>query len=93
MFPLSNWTELDIWQYIHLESIPIVPLYLSAVRPVVERDGLLIMVDDDRLPLKPGEQPMLKNLSGQSQHAQPSLKTFSKCSFAPANCAFSNAFA
>ena len=62
VFPLSNWTELDIWQYIHLESIPIVPLYLSAERPVVERDGLLIMVDDDRLPLEPGEKPMMKNV-------------------------------
>ncbi|WP_350339183.1 sulfate adenylyltransferase subunit CysD [Geomonas sp. Red32] len=56
VFPLSNWTELDIWQYIHLESIPIVPLYYSKVRPVVERDGMLIMVDDDRLELKPGEK-------------------------------------
>ncbi|WP_290910954.1 sulfate adenylyltransferase subunit CysD [Halomonas sp.] len=56
-FPLSNWTELDIWQYIHLESIPIVPLYFSAPRPVVERDGMLIMVDDERLPLAEGEVP------------------------------------
>ncbi len=56
-FPLSNWTELDIWQYIWLEKIPIVPLYFSAVRPVVERDGALIMVDDERMPLKPGEVP------------------------------------
>jgi sulfate adenylyltransferase subunit 2 len=55
VFPLSNWTELDIWQYIHLEQIPIVPLYYSKVRPVVERDGMQIMVDDDRLELKPGE--------------------------------------
>jgi len=55
-FPLSNWTELDIWQYIYLEQIPIVPLYYAAVRPVVERDGLLIMVDDERLQLQPGEQ-------------------------------------
>lgn len=55
-FPLSNWTELDIWQYICREEIPIVPLYFAAVRPVVERDGMLIMVDDDRLALKPGEQ-------------------------------------
>ena len=60
VFPLSNWTELDVWQYIHLEKIPIVPLYLSAKRPVVERDGVLIMVDDDRLPLKEGEEPMMK---------------------------------
>lgn len=55
VFPLSNWTELDIWQYIHLEGIPIVPLYFAAERPVVERDGVLIMVDDDRMPIKPGE--------------------------------------
>jgi sulfate adenylyltransferase subunit 2 len=59
-FPISNWTELDIWQYIHLQSIPIVPLYFSQVRPVVERDGALIMVDDERMPLKPGEVPMMK---------------------------------
>jgi sulfate adenylyltransferase subunit 2 len=56
VFPLSNWTELDIWQYIHLEGIPIVPLYYAAKRPVVERDGTLIMVDDDRMPLEPGEK-------------------------------------
>lgn len=57
VFPLSNWTELDIWQYIYLENIEIVPLYLSAPRPVVERDGTLIMVDDDRMPLEEGEEP------------------------------------
>ncbi|MGO1617378.1 MAG: sulfate adenylyltransferase subunit CysD [Oceanisphaera sp.] len=62
VFPLSNWTELDIWQYIHLENIPIVPLYLAAPRPVVERDGTLIMVDDERLPLEEGEVPMMKNV-------------------------------
>ena len=62
VFPLSNWTELDIWQYIHLESIPLVPLYFSAVRPVVERDGMLVMVDDERLPLAEGEVPMMKNI-------------------------------
>ena len=62
VFPLSNWTELDIWQYIYLQNIPIVPLYFAAVRPVVERDGGLIMVDDARMPLKPGEQPMLKKV-------------------------------
>jgi len=60
VFPLSNWTELDIWQYIYLENIPIVPLYYSALRPVVERGGTLIMVDDERMPLNPGEQPMMK---------------------------------
>ncbi len=62
VFPISNWTELDIWQYIHLENIPIVPLYYSAVRPVVERDGTLIMVDDDRMPLRDGETPMMKSV-------------------------------
>ena len=62
VFPLSNWTELDIWQYIHAEGIDMVPLYFAAERPVVERDGLLIMVDDDRLPLNPGETPQLKSV-------------------------------
>ena len=62
VFPLSNWTELDIWQYIHLESIPIVPLYFAETRPVVERDGILILVDDDRLKLKEGETPMMKEV-------------------------------
>jgi sulfate adenylyltransferase subunit 2 len=62
VFPLSNWTELDIWHYIHRENIPIVPLYFSRKRPVVERQGTLIVVDDDRMPLMPGEQPMLKNV-------------------------------
>ena len=60
VFPLSNWTELDIWQYIYLENIPVVPLYLAAMRPVVDRDGTLIMVDDERMPLRPGEVPMQK---------------------------------
>jgi sulfate adenylyltransferase subunit 2 len=60
VFPLSNWTELDIWQYIYLESIPIVPLYFSQQRPVVERDGALIMVDDERMPLAPGEKPEMR---------------------------------
>ena len=57
VFPLSNWTELDVWQYIHLENIPIVPLYFAAPRPVVHRDGNLIMIDDDRMRLLPGEKP------------------------------------
>jgi sulfate adenylyltransferase subunit 2 len=60
VFPISNWTELDIWQYIYLEKIPIVPLYLSAPRPVVERDGILVMVDDDRIPMGDGEVPVKK---------------------------------
>lgn len=62
VFPLSNWTELDIWQYIHREDIPLVPLYFAKERPVVERDGMLIMVDDDRMPLEPGETPMMKKV-------------------------------
>lgn len=62
VFPLSNWTELDIWQYIHLESIEIVPLYFAAERPTVERDGMLIMVDDDRFPLQDGETPVQRSI-------------------------------
>lgn len=62
VFPLSNWTELDIWQYIHLENIPLVPLYFSKKRPVVERDGILILVDDERIPLREGEKPMMKEV-------------------------------
>lgn len=62
VFPLSNWTELDIWQYIYLENIPIVPLYFAAMRPVVKRDGTLIMVDDDRMPLRPGERPEMRSV-------------------------------
>jgi len=62
VFPLSNWTELDVWQYVYLENIPIVALYFAKERPVVERDGVLIMVDDDRLPLHPGERPQMKKV-------------------------------
>ena len=62
VFPLSNWTELDIWQYIMAENIPVVPLYFSKERPVVERDGALIMVDDERMPLKPGEKPQMRRV-------------------------------
>ncbi|MEK7881997.1 MULTISPECIES: sulfate adenylyltransferase subunit CysD [unclassified Methyloversatilis] len=61
-FPISNWTELDIWQYIYLQNIPIVPLYFSAPRPVVERDGTLIMVDDERMPLRAGEVPQMRSV-------------------------------
>jgi sulfate adenylyltransferase subunit 2 len=57
VFPLSNWTELDIWEYILVEGIPIVPLYFSADRPIIEREGMLMMVDDERVPLEPGETP------------------------------------
>jgi sulfate adenylyltransferase subunit 2 len=62
VFPLSNWTELDIWQYIHAENIPVVSLYFAEERPVVVRDGALIMVDDERMPLLPGERPMMKSV-------------------------------
>jgi sulfate adenylyltransferase subunit 2 len=62
VFPISNWTELDIWQYIHLEGIEIVPLYFSAPRPTVERDGMLLMVDDDRFRLAPGEEPVTRSI-------------------------------
>jgi sulfate adenylyltransferase subunit 2 len=61
-FPLSNWTELDVWQYIAAENIPVVPLYFAKERPVVMRDGALIMVDDDRMPLMPGERPVMKSV-------------------------------
>ena len=62
VFPLSNWTELDVWQYIHQENIPIVPLYFAAPRPTVRRDGLLLMVDDERFPLAAGEQPVTRSI-------------------------------
>ncbi|MDD2342746.1 MAG: sulfate adenylyltransferase subunit CysD [Tolumonas sp.] len=62
VFPLSNWTELDIWQYIYLENIEIVPLYFAAKRPIVERDGVKIMVDDERMPLNPGEVPQMESV-------------------------------
>src|SRR6202008_4200182 len=62
VFPISNWTELDVWQYIQLEKIPIVPLYFAAERPVVKRGGTLIMVDDDRMRLEPGEKPEMKKV-------------------------------
>src|ERR1700691_5067721 len=62
VFPISNWTELDVWQYIHLEGIPIVPLYFAAERPIVQRDGSLLMVDDERFPLAPGERPEVRSV-------------------------------
>jgi sulfate adenylyltransferase subunit 2 len=62
VFPISNWTELDVWQYIHLENIPLVPLYFAAKRPVVRRNGTLIMVDDDRMRLEPGEKPEMRKV-------------------------------
>jgi sulfate adenylyltransferase subunit 2 len=62
VFPLSNWTELDVWQYIHLKNVAIAPLYFAAPRPTVVRDGLLVMVDDERLPLRPGERPVVQSI-------------------------------
>ena len=62
VFPISNWTELDIWQYIHLNGVPIVPLYFADMRPTVERDGMLLMVDDDRFALRPGETPVMRSI-------------------------------
>jgi sulfate adenylyltransferase subunit 2 len=62
VFPLSNWTELDVWQYIYLENIPVIPLYFAKERPIVERDGALIMVDDERMPLHPGERPVMRRV-------------------------------
>jgi sulfate adenylyltransferase subunit 2 len=62
VFPLSNWTELDVWEYVQAEDIPVVPLYFAKERPVVERSGTLIMVDDDRLPLEPGETPQMRKV-------------------------------
>jgi len=62
VFPISNWTELDIWQYIHLNDVPIVPLYFAEERPTVERDGMLLMVDDERFPLAPGEEPVMRSI-------------------------------
>jgi sulfate adenylyltransferase subunit 2 len=76
VFPLSNWTELDIWLYIHQEAIPIVPLYLAAPRPVVERDGTLIMVDDERLPLAPGETPELRTVRFRTLGCSPLTGAF-----------------
>jgi len=62
VFPLSNWTELDVWQYIYLENIPVIPLYFASERPIVEREGALIMVDDERMPLRPGEKPVMRRV-------------------------------
>jgi sulfate adenylyltransferase subunit 2 len=62
VFPLSNWTELDVWEYIGRQAIPVVPLYFSAIRPTVVRDGMILVVDDDRFPLEPGETPEMRNV-------------------------------
>src|SRR3546814_1549059 len=75
VFPISNWTELDIWQYIHLEGIEIVPLYFSAPRPTVERDGLLLMVDDERFPLREGEKPVMRSIRFRTLGCYPDRKS------------------
>ena len=75
VFPISNWTEKDIWQYIKREKIDIVPLYFAAKRPVVERDGNLIMVDDDRLPLKEGEVPEYKSVRFRTLGCYPLIES------------------
>jgi sulfate adenylyltransferase subunit 2 len=69
VFPLSNWTELDLWEYIRAENIPVLPLYFAKQRPAVERDGALIVVDDDRLPLSPGKAPRMLRLASASSAA------------------------
>jgi sulfate adenylyltransferase subunit 2 len=71
VFPLSNWTELDVWLYIHKEDIPVVPLYFAKPRPVVDRDGMLIMVDDDRMPLRDGEKPVIETVRFRSLGCYP----------------------
>lgn len=79
VFPLSNWTELDIWLYIHLENIPVVPLYFAAKRPVVEKDGVLIMVDDERMPLSPDEKIMEKNVRFRTLGCYPLTGAVESC--------------
>jgi sulfate adenylyltransferase subunit 2 len=79
VFPLSNWTELDIWQYIYRERIPIVPLYFAAPRPVVERDGTWIMVDDDRMPLRPGEVPLERSVRFRTLGCYPLTGAVQSC--------------
>jgi sulfate adenylyltransferase subunit 2 len=71
VFPLSNWTELDVWDYIRAENIPVVPLYFAKRRPVVERDGMLILVEDERLPLAPGEKPRMMDVRFRSLGCYP----------------------
>src|SRR3546814_7430248 len=80
VFPISNWTELDIWQYIACEQIPIVPLYFAAPRPTVERDGLLLMVDDDRFPLRPGEVPVERSIRSEEHTSE--LQSLMRISYA-----------
>jgi len=85
VFPLSNWTEIDVWEYIAAEQIPVVPLYFAAMRPVVRREGVWIMVDDDRLPLQPGEQPMLRRVRFRTLGCYPLTGAIESMAAAPAH--------
>ena len=84
VFPLSNWTELDVWEYVALEEIPVVPLYFAKPRPVVTRDGALIMVDDDRLPLRPGERPELRRIRFRTLGCYPLTGAVESAALTPA---------
>ena len=85
VFPLSNWTEIDVWEYIAAEQIPVVPLYFTAMRPVVRREGVWIMVDDDRLPLRPGERPMLRRVRFRTLGCYPLTGAIESVAAAPAH--------
>ena len=85
VFPLSNWTEIDVWEYIAAEQIPVVPLYFAAMRPVVRREGVWIMVDDDRLPLQPGERPMLRRVRFRTLGCYPLTGAIESVAAAPAH--------
>ena len=85
VFPLSNWTEIDVWEYIAAEQIPVVPLYFAAMRPVVRREGVWIMVDDDRLPLRPGERPMLRRVRFRTLGCYPLTGAIESVAAAPAH--------
>ncbi|HEX4617102.1 MAG TPA: sulfate adenylyltransferase subunit CysD [Stellaceae bacterium] len=85
VFPLSNWTELDVWEYVAAEQIPVVPLYFATLRPVVERDGALIMVDDDRLPLEPGEHPEMRLVRFRTLGCYPLTGAIESAAITPQN--------
>jgi sulfate adenylyltransferase subunit 2 len=85
VFPLSNWTEIDVWEYIAAEQIPVVPLYFAAMRPIVRREGVWIMVDDDRLPLEPGERPMLRRVRFRTLGCYPLTGAIESMAAAPAH--------
>jgi sulfate adenylyltransferase subunit 2 len=85
VFPLSNWTELDVWEYVAAEQIPVVPLYFATLRPVVGRDGALIMVDDDRLPLEPGEHPEMRLVRFRTLGCYPLTGAIESAAITPQN--------